>query len=284
MACSQPPRRRGHLLNATRALKLHGESAPLLPRVPQLEPLYQWGMEPRQGQFIEIAGRPGSQKSGFVLFWVAQMGLPTLYFSADMTPMEVVTRLAAMETGEDSASISRRIDAGAASEYERALMPSQIEFAFGQPITWVDIMSHIDLWVEVNNSYPPIIVIDNLMDIEGCEGDYQAQTQAMQDLTGLCRDTGSTVIVLHHASDKGDSMVGAPPARKEIKNGLAEKPQLVLTVALSTEIGAELRVAIVKQRSGRSDPAARSYVRLKARPELCRFEPGPREWYTRLHD
>lgn len=231
-----------------------------------------------------IAGRPGSQKSGFTLYWVRQMNLPTLYFSADMTPMEAVTRLIAMETGESSDSVSRRIEAGGSDSYVEALSGSNLEFAFGQPITWEDIQANLDLWVEARNEYPAVIVIDNLMDVEGAETDYHVQSQLMQDLTALSRDTGSTVIVLHHASDKGASMVGAPPARSEIKNGLGEKPQATLTVALARDLGVELRVAVVKQRNGRDDPAAKSYVRFKAQPELTRYGPGPHEWYGNLHN
>ena len=267
------------MLNAVRAMRLHGESAPLLPRIPELGPLYEWGVAPRQGNLVMIAGRSGSQKSGFALFLTRKWNLPTLYFSADMTPQEVVTRLAAMETGEKAETVARRIDSGGGDAYVEALRNSNIEFAFGQPITWNSIQSHLDLWVEVNNAFPKVIVIDNLMDVEGSEADYKAQMELMQDLTALSRDTGATVVVLHHATDKSQSMTGMPPPRSEIKGGMSEKPQLVLTVALSTSLGVEFRVACVKQRNGKSDPSAQEYVRFKADPSTTTFSPGPAEWY-----
>lgn len=269
------------MLSASRALRLNAHTSPPLPQPPELAPLWEWGggITPRQGELIMIAGRPGSQKSGFALFWVAQMGLPALYFAADMTPYEATTRLAAMKTRESSQSIGQRIEAGGTDRYVDALNDSKITFAFGSPILWHDIEDNINAWVEMYNEFPPVIVFDNLMDFAGAEADYQMQMQVMQDLTSLSRTTGSTVIVLHHAKDIDGHDSGLPPNSSQIKNRLGEKPQLTLTVALATQVGCELRVAVVKNRNGSADPGALSYIRLKAMPEYTRFEPGPSEWY-----
>lgn len=164
--------------------------------------------------------------------------------------------------------------------YVEALQDSNITFHFGQPITWKSIEDNLDAWVELYNAYPAVIVVDNLMDVEGCEADYKLQTLAMQDLASLARATGSTVIVLHHASESGVVEPGLPPARSAVLNKLSQKPELMLGVSLATRIGCELRVAVTKQRDGRSDESAQNYIRLKAIPEHTRFEPGPAEWNT----
>lgn len=260
------------MLTAKRAFGLNARSAPLLPKVPELAPLYDWGAAPRVGQVIMIAGRPGSQKSGFALFWVRQMGLPTLYMSGDMTPFEATSRLVGMETRLELEEIEERIDGAGLGSHEAALDDVQISFSFGSPITYHAIEAELEGWVELHNAYPPVIVIDNLMDIEGCEAEYAMQTEAMQILTELARTTGSTVMVLHHASDKTDKVSGMPPARREIKNGLAEKPQLTLGVAFDPDLS-ELRVAVLKQRSGRADPSGLDHIRLRAYPEVTRFAP-----------
>lgn len=253
---------------------MNATSAPLLPQPEDLKPLWDWGCKPRKGQLIMIAGRPGSQKSGFALFWAAHMGLSTLYFSADMTPFEATSRLASMMTHEPTEEIEATwaTDSG---RYSAALKGVDIQFSFGSPITWMGIAEELEAYMELNNAVPEVIVIDNLMDIEGCETEYTAQSNAMQSLTALSRDTGSTVIVIHHATDKSSEAQTdpfKPPARKEVKNGLAEKPQLTLTVALQPDFN-EFRVAVVKQRSGKQDLAANNYVRLQAYPELTRFTP-----------
>ncbi|HOS92173.1 MAG TPA: AAA family ATPase [Armatimonadota bacterium] len=263
------------MLTATRAFNLNARSAPLLPQVEELAPLYQWGVSPRQGQVIMIAGRSGSQKSGFAIFWTRKMRLPTLYMSGDMTAFEATSRLVGMETGEGIEAIEAGLEGPDRLRYEQSLEDVNITFSFGQPITFPGIEAELEAWVELHNCYPAIIVIDNLMDIDGCEADYSAQQEAMQILSGLARETGSTIIVIHHATDKSyeaNSQPGYPPSRKEIKNGLSEKPQLTLTVALEPEYG-ELRIACVKQRSGRSDPSASDFIRLRAYPEITRFGP-----------
>ena len=229
-----------------------------------------------------LAGRSGSQKSGFALFWTRKMNLPTLYMSGDMTAFEATSRLICMETGHTVEDVERWwSDPEYGAQYRKVLDESNITFSFGQPITWKAIEHEIEAWVELYNEYPPIIVIDNLMDVEGCsDEDNATQREAMSNFSSLCRETGSTIIVIHHATDKserGDMMPGKPPSRREVKNGVAEKPQVMFTVALDPE-SQELRIAVVKQRLGKSDPSASDYVRLQAYPEATRF--GPRAVHT----
>ena len=221
-----------------------------------------------------VAGRSGSQKSGFALFLTRLWNLPTLYISGDMTPFEATTRLVSMSTLDTIEEIEKNL---AIDErwYDHVLDDCRINLAPQSPITWAGIEAELTAYVELFNCYPKVIVIDNLMDVEGCESDYTAQMAAMQNITALSRDTGSTVIVLHHATDKSDrakAFPGQPPARHEIKGGHQEKPQLTLTCALHDELG-EFRLACVKQRSGRSDPGAEDPIRLRAWPEYTRFGP-----------
>lgn len=232
-------------------------------------------MQPRQGQLIMIAGRSGAQKSGFALYWLQRMGIPTLYFSGDMTAFEASSRLACMELGWSTEDVEKWWDDPIEGpKITEALGRSPIQFAFGNPITFENIEAEIDAWVELHNEFPPIIAIDNLMDIEGCaDEDNSAQRQAMANLYQLLMATGSTVVVMHHATDKserGDLTPGRPPSKREVKNGVAEKPQFMFTVALDPDT-LEFRVACVKQRMGRSDPSAQDYVRLQAFPEQTRF-------------
>lgn len=271
------------MLTAGRAFWGSSDDGVLLPPVAGLQPLYDWGVQPREGQLIMVAGRSGSQKSGFVLYWVAHMGVPTLYLSGDMAPWEASERLACTLTGWTSEQVRSVVEAGDPDGVvSGALAGCDITFSFRQPIMWQSVDEHLEAFVETRNMFPKVIVVDNLMDVDGCEGEYKEQQTAMQSLAALSRDTGCTVIVIHHATDKApgvDQLPGLPPARSHIKNGLSEKPQLVLTVALSTELGYELRVACVKQRSGKSDPAAQEYIRLLADPERTRYLEGPPSFY-----
>jgi len=223
-----------------------------------------------------IAGRSGTQKSGFALFWTAKMGLPTLYCSADMSGFTASSRLASIQTGHTTEQIEQGMsDEEWRKYYLDAIAPLKFQLSFDSPIRWNGLAEELDAYVELWDEYPAIIVLDNLMDIEGCESDYTEQMAAMATITDLARDTGCTIIVLHHATDKGweaKSSPWSPPSRDQVKGGLSEKPELSLSVALDPQSYA-YNIAIIKQRMGRSDPSAQTYCTLRAYPEHTRFGP-----------
>ena len=270
-------------LTAARALSLNAQSSPELPRVPELQALYSMGVRPRVGEVIMIAGRSGTQKSGFALWLVrrwtevaAEQGqeIDALYFSADMSAFQASVRLACSVTGDTTEMVELGMrEERLRSEYMNALKNLQITFSFGSPITWHSVEAELDAYVELHNRYPSIIVLDNLMDIEGSSADYTAQMEAMQSVSDLSRDTGSTVLVLHHASDKSwDAKADPwkPPSRDQIKGGMSEKPELSLSVALDPQSHL-YRVACIKQRMGPSDPTAQNFAVMRAEPSTTRF-------------
>lgn len=216
-----------------------------------------------------IAGRSGSQKSGLMLFWADEMNLPTLYFSADMSPFTASSRIACKRTDQTT----EEVEAGMAvnpSPYVEALANSNITFSFGSPITWHQVDEELKAYVELWDAYPQAIVFDNLMDFDGAESDYTEQMAIMSNATELARETGATTFLLHHASDKSWTDPAMPPSRKEIKNGLAEKPELTLTVALDPgNMG--YRIACVKQRMGPSDASGNTYAILRCEPAKTKF-------------
>ncbi|MCY0923280.1 MULTISPECIES: AAA family ATPase [Streptomyces] len=264
-------------------MTLHAEAGRELPRIAAFEALYNIGCRPRQGEVIMIAGRSGTQKSGLALFWVAQMNLPTLYFSADMSAFTASSRLASMATGDTTEMVEAGMAAGGRyrQEYLSALAGSRITFSFGSPIAWKNVDEELEAYIELWDAYPEVLVFDNLMDFENSESDYTEQMAVMSGLTELARATGATVIVLHHASDKSweaKSDPWAPPSRDQVKGGLSEKPELSLSVALDPS-SLEYRIAVIKQRMGPSDPTARRYATLRCHPEITRFSAlAPRQW------
>jgi hypothetical protein len=265
------------VLNARRSLSLNADAGRELPRVPGLKDLYRIGARPRHGEVIMVAGRSGSQKSGFALWWTAQMNLPTLYFSADMSGFQASSRLASMATGHTVERVSSGLaEAGVERDfYLNSVSDLNLNFSFGSPIRWQSIDEEIEAWVELNDGYPEVIVIDNLMDFDGAQSGYDTQMETMAGVGELSRATGATVIILHHASDKSweaKTDPWAPPSRDQVKGGLSEKPELSLSVALEPGTNT-FRVAVIKQRMGPSDPTAKRYVALRCEPEYTRFGP-----------
>lgn len=227
-----------------------------------------------------IAGRSGTQKSGFALFWIAQMDLPSLYFSADMSPFTASSRLASMVTGDTTEMVEAGMRAGGEYRegYLRALREGpgkNITFSFGSPITWKAVDEELTAYLELWDAFPQVICFDNLMDFDGAEADYTEQMAVMSNATELARATGATVILLHHASDKtwqAQSDPWSPPSRDQVKGGLSEKPELSLSVALDPT-SMQYKVACIKQRMGPCDPTANSYASLRCEPEKTRFHP-----------
>ena len=265
------------MLNPGASLLRHADESPELPRLDALAPLYSWGWRPRKGELMMIAGRSSSGKSTFALHWVAMLGIRALYFSADMSASQVGFKLASMRMRLPFDEVERRWWVG--GDERRAILdaiadlPMQISYG---PITYAGIDRELDAYVELWDAWPEVIVIDNVMDVEGSESDYSAQQYTMQYLHELKSHTGSTVVALHHATDKTDSPVDAPPSRRDIKNGLSEKPEQILTVN-SNPFKGEFAVAVVKQRLGRQDPTARDHVKLRSVLDESRFEPIPVE-------
>lgn len=263
------------MLTPSRSLSLHAESGRELPRVPAFAALYSRGCRPRHGEVIMIAGRSGTQKSGLALFWVSQMNLPTLYFSADMSAFTASSRLASSTTGDTTEMVEAGMALGAEHKerYVQALSKSNITFSFGSPITWRAVDEEMEAYVELWDQHPEVIVFDNLMDFENAESDYTEQMAVMSSVTELARHTGATVIILHHASDKSweaKSSPWSPPSRDQVKGGLSEKPELSLSVALNPQ-SYEYNIAVIKQRMGPSDPTAQRYVTIRCEPETTRF-------------
>jgi hypothetical protein len=270
------------VLNAARALSMSSASAPELPRVEGLRPLYEWGCKPRKGEVVMIAGRSGMQKSGFALWWVSQMNVPTLYFSADMTMFQASVRLACSQLGMTTEEVEATLAAGGdrAKQIMETLEQLNMTLVPGA-ITFPKIDASLGAYLEQSNRYPELIVIDNLMDMSGGASDYTEQMNNMQELHELSRATEATLVILHHATDKGWSAQSnpyAPPARSEIKGGMSEKPELVLTVALEPETHF-FRIGVVKQRMGRQDATAQNPVVMRAWPEYTQFGPVPADMF-----
>lgn len=262
------------MLSAGRTFVRASKSGELLPEVEELADLYRYGVHFRRGEVVMVAGRSGSQKSGFALWLVTKMNVPTLYFSADMSMHTAGVRVTEIVTGHTEEEIEgNRLDEARRREYERLLAEVPITFAFTSPVTQYSIENELNAYIELWDAYPEVIVVDNLKDMDGAESEYVGQMEAMAALTEIARATGAMVIVMHHASDKSwdaKDKPYAPPSRAEVKNGLSENPELSLSVALEP-MRNRFRIAVIKQRSGPCDPTARSWVELHARPEVTSF-------------
>lgn len=274
------------MLTASRALTAKGHIGEPLPDLPVLADLHgpEWEYRPRGGQVTMIVGQPGAQKSGFALHLAGEwgkIGVPTLYFSADMDQHTAVTRLAASLTGDRTLRVAEGIESGNAAYYADALQDANVRFAFDTNPTMGDVMETLDAWVELYDNYPSLIVLDNLLDVEPGAGDseHTGYKSVLLDTKELARGTGAHVFVLHHASEAGTSP-NAPAPRSAVMGKVSQTPENVLSVAMD-QTQKWFFAALVKHRNGPSDATARRYTSLHVDPSKNTFEryvPAAQAW------
>ncbi|MEW1959803.1 AAA family ATPase [Kineococcus sp. NPDC059986] len=243
--------------------------------MPELAELYRNGCKPKRGQMVLLTGMPKAGKSLLGLWWVHKMGLPTLYVSADMDSHEAMTRLSATVTGTPSDQVAEHLlQQGGPEFYQDAVRDSQIQWVFDSAPTLWDLADELDAYVEAHGVWPEVIVIDNLMNVVG-ESDGDDPTVGMQgilkELHGLARETGAAIFVLHHVSEAVQTDATVPAPRRGIQGKVSQLPEVVLTVALEPATN-RFGVACVANRGGPCDPTGKRFIKLKSRPELCRFE------------
>ena len=217
----------------------------------------------RKGHLVMVAAIPNAGKSTFAEWLAANVAWPTLYFSADQDAWTSTTKLIAALTGEDANRVALNLNAGEGEGYyEDILEKSPIQFCFDSNPSLEDMGHEMDAYVETWDSYPDVIVVDNLVNIQG-EGDKSSDMFILSELHGLARKTKACVVVLVHASEASTKDPLRPPTRKDIINKLSVLPDMVLTVAYDPERSI-FYIAVVKTREAKADPNADHPVAITA--------------------
>lgn len=247
---------------AKRGVRLAKRTADPLPQVEWMAPLYENGYNFYRGMVSMVCGVPGSMKSMFTLAFANATGLDTLYFSADSDAASQLSRLAAMNSGVDSHYARTHLDT---AEGVKALEGSRIQFCFDDNPDLPSMQDEVDAWVEKYNSFPDIIVVDNLRNVwagEGSGSEHAAYKATQQMMIKIARYTGACVITLHHmvlpsAADKNaDDKMRYPRAQYDIDGKVSQYPDFILSVAKD---GNEFRYAVVKDRYSQFDSSGKTY-------------------------
>jgi KaiC/GvpD/RAD55 family RecA-like ATPase len=223
-------------------------------------PLREAGIRPRRGTVTMFAGTPGSMKTFMVLYMLARMGLPTLFFSADTDSKTITKRAAAMLTGDtqDSVEASLRTDGGAsfyADELERL---SMIRWVFESDPTYRDLELETMAFAEAHGRYPEVIVVDNLMNVVGQnEDEWGSMRDTTKAFKRLVRFTDAALFVLHHMAERRTDNT-SPAPRSDLQGKVSQLPETILSLAFDGT--SELKVAPVKNRFGPADATARTHV------------------------
>jgi len=221
----------------------------------------------RQAQLHLVAGQPGGGKTLLALWYAITSKVPSLYISADSDSRTIATRAGAILMNKDVADVERLMDTEASVLLEDALAEGadHVRFAFDPAPSLQDIEEEIEAWIELHGSAPTAVYVDNLMNVASAsDNEWTALRDAMSAFHYMAREYESAFIVLHHVSENEKmSKPNYPAPRKALMGKVAALPELVLSVALDSA-SSNYRVAVVKNRHGKADPTAESYVTLSA--------------------
>lgn len=251
-----------------------------MPYVPALDELYRkYGNEIFcRGQLVMLSGRRGSQKSGAALWLVHQWGEATLYVNGDMSAWTANSRVLSITSGKGKDTVKDILREGgnARDELEATADSSRVMFFHNSRPALDEIDEEIDAYVEAWDAYPPVVVVDNLMDVAPLlDGEFENLVEILQQLKNLAHETDILVMVLHHNKDDGNSAYPSPI--EGLKQRVGMTPEVVLSVALENQPGQDeipFRVSVTKQREGRATPKADDWATLVAIPDRTDFRAG----------
>lgn len=260
------------MLIASRALGVAAESGAPLPRVPVLAELYQQGVEFREGQLAMIAGPSGMGKSTLAQYIAAMMNVPTLAICPDMDASESIPRLVATFSGVPVDEVREDMSA-----YSHFLEDCPIQFSWDDSPSIDDIYLELDAYVEAWDMWPKLILLDNLLDIDAGDGEYEAQKFVMNEMKSLAKRTGACVIVLTHTQSENGSDYSKPQSRDKIKYKVDQKPQLILTLGREGDL---FRIAVVKDRNSKAtDPTGRKFATIQWQGDTASFSAIDPDFY-----
>ena len=268
------------MLKASKALRKAASTGKALPGVAPLSALEALGVRLRAGQVSMVTGRPKAGKSNLAQWWATIMQVPTLYYSLDMDAFTASIRQAAILTGHDQSEISKRIEEDGPESwfYEGELAEVKIQYCFDTAPALAEMGEELDAYVELWDEYPELIVVDNLLNIEGTLEDHRAQKFALLELQALARRTAAHVMVLHHATESGVKDTSWPPRLSDTDGKVNQIPELVLSVANDPDQQV-FRIAALAVRNGKSDPEARHPISLYAAFNTMQFNNvRPTQW------
>lgn len=247
------------------SLYIKGSAGDPLPTV--FQTLEAKGTKFLRGQLALVCAGPGTGKSAFVLTYALKAAVPTLYFSADSDAFTQLSRMVAIQTGWTMQKASERVRQGHLGDLDGELdLP--IRFNYNASPTLDQVEMSMEAYGEVYESYPELVVIDNITNVRagGANDDdpFSGLESLMEYLHDMARRTGACVIGLHHVTGPYND-ADKPIPLSGVKGQISRIPELILTLhRVSEEFGADsLRVSTVKNRAGRADPSGLDYAELE---------------------
>lgn len=246
------------------SLYIKGSAGDPLPTV--FQTLEAKGTRFLRGQLALVCAGPGTGKSAFVLTYALKAAVPTLYFSADSDAFTQLSRMVAIQTGITMREASELVRNSDIHDVDGLDLP--IRFNYNASPTLDQVEMSMEAYGEVYESYPELVVIDNITNVRagGANDDdpFSGLESLMEYLHDMARRTGTCVIGLHHVTGPYND-ADKPIPLSGVKGQISRIPELILTLhRVSEEFGADsLRVSTVKNRAGIANPSGLDYAELE---------------------
>jgi replicative DNA helicase len=234
-------------------------------------------------ELVTVAGAPGAGKSVFATNFALRADFPVLYVAQDSAP-SVLARLAALELGwEISEAFNAIREPDTRTEViqsiEERVRPELVVQTGRQSVNELEL--RIKALTEWLGEAPPLVIIDNLIDMRVDGKDHTEQgfyAEALNGLKEVALQHNTCVMALHHVTRRG-----AGDSAKEA-HGLGTRPLKMTDLWYSGERESEhvigiyhsstmhkLHIQLLKQRDGEADPNGGVTVTLPWSPRMGRM-------------
>lgn len=257
------------MLRLERAIKRAGNQAPVVPNM--YPSLANRQVAIRRGEVSMIAGAPGAGKSTLALAIAVRAGAGTLYVSADTHAHTMSLRLLSMLSSAEQSQVEPWMQTEPEWVKNTLAAADHIRWCFDSAPSVKTIEDELAAYEELYGDTPDLLVIDNLIDCVGGEGDEWGQLRSLlKDFKWLAREHDTALVVLHHTSESYSLQGGQCPPLRALQGKVAQTPALVLTV--SNHDSGFLYVNPAKNRYGESWPAG-------GNPTFLGYQPASMQIY-----
>ena len=217
------------------------------------------GMKP--SEYILLAGRPGMGKTSFavqVAFQAAREGKKVVFFSLEMSALQIVQKILSMQSGIPAQDIrKRKVSGDALAGYLQELADVPFWVRDDECRTPADIRAAA---VNARNSSGlDLVVVDYLQAVKTGEKftkEYDEVTLVSRSLSRLARELDIPVVALSQLSRESESRPGKRPTLADLRGSGALEQDADTVIFLYREkyydknAGDEAEIILAKQREG----------------------------------
>ena len=230
-------------------------------------------------ELVIIAGAPSSGKSVVAANLAMQLSEPVLYLAQDSSP-SVIARLTALATRRDIADVFATLrDEGAAQELADKMVDKRPLLAIqtgAQPVERVAVLC--EAAAEWLGYEPPVIIIDNLKDLQVKGFHHQDSgfyATALPMLQQVAHDYNTCIIALHHVTRRAGANGGvllptSSPSLMDLLHAGEREAEHVLGI-YHDHHKTKLNITILKQRDGEADSSGGLRVPMLWQPSQGRI-------------